>query len=149
MFVITMTIITVLFIGFPDPNITINSNTLLVIGETFVLSCSVNTIDNLFGVFVDASIVRNGLVLNHTENEGDFIVDFSSTSVLMTDDVGEYSCNVSISEPMINLSLEFSEDFNLSATSELYCFALLLNLFINDFIYSSRGRHFVSTYSNE
>ncbi len=147
--VITMTIITVLlFIGFPDPNITINSNTFSFIGETFVLSCFVNTIDNLFGVLVNASIIRKGLVLNHTESEGDVIVDFSSTSVLMTDDVGEYSCDVSISEPMTNLSLVFSEGFNLSATSELYCFALS-NLSINDYVYSSRCRYFVITYSNE
>ena len=85
--------------------------------------CIINTSDSLYNTTFNTSLTRNGTVLNYTEGIGDSSVYLIFTP-LLTSDIGMYECEVSVTQPSINLSRTFSNGFNISSTSKVLSLAL-------------------------
>ena len=90
-----------------------------VFGEDYILTCIVTIINSSYNVFTNTSIQRNEEVLAYTESDIESSTGYTFNPLYTTDVGSNYSCEVSVTQQAINLSLEFTEVFNVTGISKL------------------------------
>ena len=76
-----------------------------LVGESLVLNCTVDVLDDLYNINVDVRIVRSdGVVIANDTGSGDATEDYT-LDPLRTSDAGEYQCLINITQDDMIISL--------------------------------------------
>ena len=92
-----------------------------LVGESLVLNCTVDVLDDLYDINVDVSIVRNdGQVVTRDIGSGDATVNYT-LNPLRSSDAGSYQCLVNITQDDIDYQFVDTESTQVMLTSRFYC----------------------------
>ena len=110
----------VLAIPVPVVTFTATPSTQLV-GESLVLNCTVDVLDDLYNINVDVKIVRSdGVVIANDTGSGDATLNYT-LNPLRSSDAGDYQCLVNITQDVIEYHFVDLESTQVMLTSEFYC----------------------------
>ena len=87
-----------------------------LVGESLVLNCTVDVLDDLYNINVDVRIVRSdGVVIANDTGSGDATEDYT-LDPLRTSDAGEYQCLVNITQDDIDYQFINTESTQVNLT---------------------------------
>ena len=90
-----------------------------LVGESLVLNCAVDVLDDLYNINVDVRIVRSdGVVIANDTESGDATVDYP-LDPLRASDAGGYQCLVNITQDVINYQFIDTESTQVNLTCKL------------------------------
>ena len=90
-----------------------------LVGESLVLNCTVDVLDDLYNINVDVRIVRSdGVVITSDTGSGDATVDYT-LNLLRASDAGRYQCLVNITQDDINYQFIDTESTQVNLTCKL------------------------------
>ena len=89
-----------------------------LVGESLVLNCTVDVLDNLYNINVDVSIVRSdGVVITSDTGSGSTTLNHT-LNPLRSSDAGGYQCLVNITQDDIDYQFNDMESAQVMLTSE-------------------------------
>ena len=89
-----------------------------LVGESLVLNCTVDVLDDLYNINVDVRIVRSdGIVITNNTGSGDATVDYTLDPLRSSDAEG-YRCLVNITQDDIDYQFNDTESTQVMLTSE-------------------------------
>ena len=92
-----------------------------LVGESLVLNCTVDVLDDLYNINVDVRIVRSdGVVIANDTRSGDATLN-NTLNPLRSSDAGGYQCFVNITQDVIEYQFVDMESTQVMLTSEFYC----------------------------
>ena len=92
-----------------------------LVGESLVLNCTVDVLDDLYNIIVDVRIVRSvGVVIANDTRSGDATLIYT-LNPLRSSDAGGYQCLVNITQDDIDYQFVDTESTQVNLTSEFYC----------------------------
>ena len=90
-----------------------------LVGESLVLNCTVDVLDDLYNINVDVKIVRSdGVVIANDTGSGDATLNYTLTP-LRASDAGGYQCLVNITQDDINYQFIDMESTQVNLTCKL------------------------------
>ena len=112
-------IMSVIAISVPVLTFTATPSSQLV-GESLVLNCTVDVLDDLYNINVDVRIVRSdGVVIAIDTRSGDATLNYT-LNPLRSSDAGGYQCLVNITQDDIDYQFVGTESTQVMLTSEFY-----------------------------
>ena len=91
-----------------------------LVGESLVLNCTVDVLDDLYNINVDVRIVRSdGVVIANDTGSGNTTLNYT-LNPLRSSDAGGYQCLVNITQDDINYQFNDEESTQVMLTSEFY-----------------------------
>ena len=91
-----------------------------LVGESLVLNCTVDVLDDLYNINVDVRIVRrDGVVIANDTGSGNTTLNYT-LNPLRSSDAGGYQCLVNITQVDIDYQLNDTESTQVNLTSEFY-----------------------------
>ena len=91
-----------------------------LVGESLVLNCTVDVLDDLYNINVDVRIVRSdGVVIANDTGSGDATLNYT-LNPLRSSDAGGYQCFVNITQDVIDYQFIDLESTQVILTSEFY-----------------------------
>ena len=92
-----------------------------LVGESLVLNCTVDVLDDLYNINIDVNIVRSdGVVVTRDTQSGDATLNFT-LNPLRSSDAGGYQCLGNITQDDIDYQFVDTESTQVMLTSEFYC----------------------------
>ena len=127
MFVLAIPIPIVIFTATPSSQL---------VGESLVLNCTVDVLDDLYNIIVDVKIVRSdGVVIANDTGSGDATEDYT-LDPLRASDAGGYQCLVNITQDDINYQFIDTDSTQVNLTCKLnvlHCILFLIYYSTNTF----------------
>ena len=91
-----------------------------LVGESLVLNCTVDVLDDLYNINVDVRIVRSdGVVITSDTGSGNTTLNYT-LNPLRASDAGGYQCLVNITQGDIDYQFNDTESTQVMLTSEFY-----------------------------
>ena len=91
-----------------------------LVGESLVLNCAVDVLNDLYNINIDVRIVRSdGQVIANDTSSGNITVNYT-LNPLRSSDAGGYQCLVNITQNDINYQIVDTESTQVNLTSEIY-----------------------------
>ena len=91
-----------------------------LVGESLVLNCTVDVLDDLYNINVDVRIVRSdGVVIANDTGSGDATLN-NTLNPLRSSDAEGYQCFVNITQDVIDYQFNDTESIQVMLTSEFY-----------------------------
>ena len=90
-----------------------------LVGESLVLNCAVDVLDDLYNINVGVRIVRSdGVIIANDTGSGDATLNYTLNS-LRSSDAGGYQCLVNITQGDINYQFIITESTQVNFTCKL------------------------------
>lgn len=109
-------------IAIPIPIVTFNVTTGGLLGETLVVVCTVDLLDDLYNINVNVSILAwndEGLDIISTNTGSGDTTTGNTVPALSSSNAGDYQCTVNITQHVVNYEFSSIETRQLILTSEL------------------------------